>query len=165
MERRPPPEVRTYRDLKVWQEAMQLVKDTYRLTAHLPKDEAYGLTTQLRRASVSIPANIAEGYGRGVTGSYVQFLRIARGSLRELETHLLLVSRLGLREAPSVERLSATRLRTPLRVPTSQSQDCAPPRPSQDQTTTTGYNQSSPDFATRFVWPDCRRPRSAVGRS
>ena len=76
MERRAQSGVRSYRDLEVWQDAMQLVEDTYRLTAHLPKDESFGLSAQLKRAAVSIPANIAEGYGRGVTGSYVQFLRI-----------------------------------------------------------------------------------------
>ncbi len=68
MERGAQSGVRTYRDLKVWQGAMQLVEDTYRLTVQLPKDEAFGLTTQLKRAAVSVPANIAEGYGRGVTG-------------------------------------------------------------------------------------------------
>ena len=68
----------SYRDLKIWQEAMLLVEQAYRLTPRLPKDEIYGLSAQIKRAAVSIPANIAEGYGRGVTGSYLQFLRIAR---------------------------------------------------------------------------------------
>ena len=107
MERGAPSGIRTYRDLKVWQDSMQLVEEAYRLALQFPKDEAFGLTTQVKRAAVSIPANIAEGYGRGTTGSYVQFLRIARGSHRELETHLLLVSRLGIAAAPSIEPLLA----------------------------------------------------------
>ena len=97
----------SYRDLKVWQDAMQLAEVSYRLTTKLPKDELYGLSTQIKRASVSIPANIAEGYGRGVTGSYLQFLRIARGSLRELETHFLLAGRLGLVAPTEIEPIIA----------------------------------------------------------
>ena len=64
---------------------MLLVEQAYRLSAKLPKDELYGLSTQIKRASVSIPANIAEGYGRGVTGSYLQFLRIAPGHCESLK--------------------------------------------------------------------------------
>jgi four helix bundle protein len=75
---------------------MDLSVSCYQLTKSFPKDELFGLTSQIRRASVSIPANIAEGYGRENTGSYIQFLRIAQGSLKELETHLLLIIRVGL---------------------------------------------------------------------
>ena len=75
---------------------MLLAEDCYRLSANFPADERYGLTSQIRRAAVSIPANIAEGYGRDQTGSFLQFLRIAMGSTRELETHLLLCGRLGI---------------------------------------------------------------------
>ena len=75
---------------------MDLAEACYRLTANFPKDETFGLTSQLRRASVSVPANIAEGYGRDSRGSYTQFLKIAQGSLKELETHVLLAERLGL---------------------------------------------------------------------
>ncbi len=75
---------------------MSLVEGCYRLTSTFPKAEIYGLTSQLRRAAVSIPANIAEGYGRDSKGSYVQFLRVSQGSLKELETHLLLAERLEL---------------------------------------------------------------------
>ena len=75
---------------------MDLAEDCYRLTSQFPKDELYGMTSQIRRAACSVPANIAEGYGRDQTGSFVQFLRIAQGSTRELETHLLLAQRVGL---------------------------------------------------------------------
>jgi four helix bundle protein len=87
--------IQSYRDLRVWQEAMTLSELVYRVTQTFPKSEVFGLTSQMRRASVSVPANIAEGYGRENLGSYVQFLRIAQGSLKELETHALLASRIG----------------------------------------------------------------------
>ena len=88
--------IESYRDLLVWREAMDLAEASYRLTATFPKDEKFGLTSQIRRACSSIPANIAEGYGRDSKGSYAQFLKVAQGSLKELETHLLLAERLGL---------------------------------------------------------------------
>jgi four helix bundle protein len=78
---------------------MQLVEDCYRATNGFPREEIYGLTAQIRRAAVSVPANIAEGYGRDQTGVFVQFLRIAQGSTRELETHLILSRRIGLLRA------------------------------------------------------------------
>jgi len=87
-------EIRSYRDLKVWQEAMTRVEDCYRFSGEFPREELYGLTSQIRRAAVSIPANMAEGYGRNSPGSYIGFLRNAQGSLKELETHLLLAQRL-----------------------------------------------------------------------
>lgn len=89
-------EIRSYRDLLVWEQAMDLTADVYRLTRSWPKEELYGLTSQARRAAASVPANIAEGYGRENRGSYVQFLRIAQGSLKELETHLMIVERIGM---------------------------------------------------------------------
>lgn len=85
--------VQSYRDLRVWEEAMQLAEMCYRHTRNFPSDERFGLTAQIRRAAASIPANIAEGYGREQTGSYMQFLRIAQGSCKEVETHLLLAER------------------------------------------------------------------------
>ena len=88
--------IRSYRDLVVWQEAMALAEMAYRLTATFPKDEIYGMVQQARRAAVSIPANIAEGYGRETKGAYIQFLRVAQGSLKELETHLMLAGRVEL---------------------------------------------------------------------
>ena len=83
-----------YKDLIVWQRAMDLTTEIYRLTKNLPRDELYGLTNQLRRAAVSIPSNIAEGNGRASTGDYVRFLIIARGSTAEVETQLLICVRL-----------------------------------------------------------------------
>ncbi|MEI8701529.1 four helix bundle protein [Mesorhizobium sp. ISC15] len=88
--------IESYRDLKVWQSAMVLAEDCYRLTKGFPKEEIYGMTSQVRRSAVSIAANIAEGYGRENRGSFVQFLRMAQGSLKELETHILLACRVGL---------------------------------------------------------------------
>jgi four helix bundle protein len=83
-------EVRSYHDLLVWQKGMALALDCYRFSSKLPTEEKFGLISQIRRASVSIPANIAEGHGREHTGSFVQHLRIAQGSLKELETELLI---------------------------------------------------------------------------
>lgn len=97
--------IRSYRDLVVWQEAMNLAETAYRVTASFPKEEAYGLTTQLRRSAASVPANIAEGYGRDSSGAYVQHLRVAQGSLKEYETHLLLAERVGLVEREILEPL------------------------------------------------------------
>lgn len=81
-------EIKTYRDLIVWQKAMVLVTDVYSETKGFPKDEQFGITSQLRRCSVSIPSNIAEGYGRFSTKDYLRFLKISRGSLFELQTQL-----------------------------------------------------------------------------
>lgn len=88
--------ISSYRDLKVWQLAIDISVASYEMTKNLPREEMYGLTSQIRRASVSVAANIAEGYGRENRGSFVQFLRIAQGSLKELETHLIIAGRVGL---------------------------------------------------------------------
>jgi four helix bundle protein len=88
--------INSYRDLRVWQDAMTLAEACYRLTREFPRDELFGLTSQIRRAVGSVPANIAEGHGRENTGSFVQYLRISQGSLKELETHLLLAERVGI---------------------------------------------------------------------
>ena len=85
---------RTHQRLAVWQKGMDLVVECYRLTGPLPESERYGLTSQIRRAGVSIPANIAEGNGRGFDAEYARSLTVARGSLRELETHLEIARRL-----------------------------------------------------------------------
>ena len=89
------PEVRSYRDLEIWKKAIALAETCYRQTAQFPRDETYGLTAQIRRCSVSVAANIAEGHGRENTGSFVQFLRISQGSLKELETHWIIAGRVG----------------------------------------------------------------------
>ena len=83
-------EVRTHKDLDVWKEAMQLVKEVYTWSASLPREETYGLTAQLKRAAISIPSNIAEGAARDSRKEFVQFLYIALGSLSELETQIFL---------------------------------------------------------------------------
>jgi four helix bundle protein len=88
--------LKSYRDLQVWQKAMDLVVAVYDVAANLPADERYGLRSQLQRAAVSIPANIAEGYGRFHRGDYLHHISIANGSLAEVETHLTLVVRLNL---------------------------------------------------------------------
>lgn len=87
--------VECYRDLIVWQKAMDLVVICYEITKDFPPNETYGLTSQLKRAAVSIPANIAEGNGRHGLGEYIHFLGIAQGSLRETETHLFIANRLN----------------------------------------------------------------------
>jgi four helix bundle protein len=97
--------INSYRDLKVWQAAIALAKGVYQLTGAFPQYELYGLTTQARRAAVSIAANIAEGHGRETTGAFVQFLRVAQGSLKELETHLILAEELGLTGGSAVATL------------------------------------------------------------
>ncbi|TRU22503.1 MAG: four helix bundle protein [Microcystis aeruginosa Ma_QC_B_20070730_S2] len=94
--------IQSYRDLRVWQEAVNLAESCYRLTKTFPKEELYGMTTRIRRASVSIAANIAEGYGRKTRGEYIQFLYIAQGSLKELETHWLISQRVELASPQSV---------------------------------------------------------------
>ena len=79
-----------FRSLKVWQLGMQLAEEVYRLSQQFPKQEMYGLTSQIQRAAVSIPANIAEGHAMGSSKDFLRFLAIAQGSLAELETHLML---------------------------------------------------------------------------
>ncbi|AWC25301.1 four helix bundle protein [Aminobacter sp. MSH1] len=86
----------SYKDLIVWQQAMDLAVAVYGATKTWPREELYGLTSQVRRAAASVPSNIAEGYGREVRGSYQQFLRIAQGSLKELETQLIIAQRTGI---------------------------------------------------------------------
>ncbi len=86
--------VRNYRDLIAWQKAMDLVEMVYRLTKLFPKEELYGLTSQVRKAAVSIPSNIAEGQGRGSKNAFHYFLSIANGSLREVETQVIVAQRL-----------------------------------------------------------------------
>lgn len=95
----------SYRDLIVWQKAMSLAKDIYRVTKLFPRDELYGLTSQLRRAAVSVPSNIAEGQARFSTKEFHHFLALARGSLVEIETQLMLVTDLGYATTNEATRL------------------------------------------------------------
>ena len=88
--------LKSCKDLRVWQKGLELVVETYRVSAHLPTEEKYGLRSQMQRAAVSIVANIAEGYGRSHRGDYLHHLSIAMGSLQELDTHVEIVRRLGL---------------------------------------------------------------------
>jgi len=100
----------SFRELIVWQRAIQLSSEVYRLTSSFPSSEQFGLTNQLRRASVSIASNIAEGYGRNSKGEYLQFLGHARGSTCELQTQLVLSNTLGFgteETIHAVEHLSA----------------------------------------------------------
>ncbi len=86
---------KAYRDLVVWQRAIEMTVAVYKSSSRFPKDEMYGLTSQVRRASVSVASNIAEGYGRGTRGEYKQFLNIARGSNYEVQTQLVIARELG----------------------------------------------------------------------
>ena len=84
--------VQSYQELEVWKVAMDLATECYRVTKAFPKDELFGMTSQIRRSAASIPANIAEGQGREHKKEFLSYVSIARGSLKELETHLLLLS-------------------------------------------------------------------------
>lgn len=91
--------IKSHKELIVWQKAMQLVKEVFLLTGKFPQTELYGITSQMRRAAVSIPSNIAEGYGRKSTKSYIQFYAIAYGSSLELETQLIISKDLNMTTA------------------------------------------------------------------
>jgi len=94
-----------YRELVAWQRAVDLVERVYRLTSDWPPTEIYGLTSQVRRAAVSVPANIAEGQGRSSRKEFAHHLSIAFGSLCEVETHLLIANRLAYIDLPTFEEL------------------------------------------------------------
>jgi len=87
--------MQSYKDLFVWQKGIELVSEIYKITEKFPKHEIYALTSQMRRAAVSIPANLAEGYARKHRSEYIQFVRIAFGSGAELETHVYIAQNLG----------------------------------------------------------------------
>ena len=97
--------VNDFRDLLVWQKSMLLVKEIYVFTIDFPKHEVYGLTGQIRRSAISIPSNIAEGYGRESPKEFARFLRIARGSLSELQTQLYLSDNLDYVQADQFNKL------------------------------------------------------------
>ena len=94
-----------YSELVVWQKAMDLVTDIYKITALFPNEERFGLSSQVRRAAVSIPSNIAEGHGRKMTGAYINHLSIAFGSLMELETQVQIASILNFIRTVDMENL------------------------------------------------------------
>lgn len=94
--------VRTFRDLIVWQRSRELAREIYTLTSEFPREELYGMTSQLRRASVSVMSNIAEGHGRGSIPQLMHFLLIARGSNFEVQSQLILASDLGLAGSESI---------------------------------------------------------------
>lgn len=87
--------IRSYQDLHVWQDSLELVVKIYRITSTFPKEERYSLVNQMRRAAVSVPSNIAEGHSRARPGDYLRFLSVAVGSLHELETQVLIAMRLA----------------------------------------------------------------------
>jgi len=95
--------IKSYRDLQVWQKAMDLVVESYKVVNLLPKNEVYSLATQIQRAAVSIPANIAEGHARAHLGDYLHHLSCANGSLMELETHFLIANKLSYITEPQLE--------------------------------------------------------------
>ena len=104
--------MKSYQELEVWKEARVLVKDIYLLTIKLPSEEKFGLISQLRRAAVSVPANIAEGIGRNHSKDTLQFLFIARGSLNELETLLILSLDLDFISQESIQEIMERLIRT-----------------------------------------------------
>ena len=95
----------SYRDLLAWQKAMELITQIYRVSQKFPSEELYGMVSQMRRAAVSIPSNIAEGQGRLTKGEFIQFLGIARGSLLELETQILVAQNLHYLDEPTLKNL------------------------------------------------------------
>lgn len=99
----PKKKIVSYQDLLVWQKSMDLVAEVYEIVGLLPLNEQYGISSQLRRAAGSVPANIAEGFGRWHKREFVRFLPVANGSVKELETHLLIAVRLGYLKAKNIE--------------------------------------------------------------
>jgi four helix bundle protein len=100
--------IESYKDLVVWQKAITLVFEAYRISRSFPGDERFGLTSQMRRAAVSVACNIAEGHGRHHLGDYCRFLSMARGSVKELETHFVIAE--GLRYVTTAELARARSL-------------------------------------------------------
>jgi four helix bundle protein len=95
--------IQSFRDLVVWQKGVDLVTEIYRLTQKFPKDELFGLTSQIRRAAVSIPSNVAEGRGKSSKGEFQQFLHHSMGSLAEVETQIIIAQNLGYLTAAEIE--------------------------------------------------------------
>jgi four helix bundle protein len=101
------PAARSFRELVVWQRSMQLATAVYRITSSFPREEVYGLASQIRRSAVSVPSNIAEGQGRLTTGEFRQFLGMARGSNFELQTQLEIARELGICDASLIKAAEA----------------------------------------------------------
>ncbi len=99
--------IRSHKDLKVWQDAMRLVELTYKLARRLPADERFGMVSQMTRAAVSVPANIAEGHGSNYRRVFLNHLSVSRGSLMELETYLLLTVKLGYMQEDQLREIGA----------------------------------------------------------
>ncbi|HYA64130.1 MAG TPA: four helix bundle protein [Candidatus Sulfotelmatobacter sp.] len=97
--------LRSVGELKIWQKSIDLLEASHRLSSTLPPEERYGLTSQIRRAATSVPANIAEGFGRWNARDFARFLAIAGGSLRELETYVIIIQRLGYIRAAQAEAI------------------------------------------------------------
>lgn len=95
-------EIQSYKDLFIWQKGIEIILIVYNLISEFPKEEVYSLSSQIKRCAVSIPSNIAEGYGRQSTQSYIQFIKIARGSLYELETQLIIADKLNFIKSDSL---------------------------------------------------------------
>ena len=98
--------IKSYQDLIVWQKSVQLVTDIYSLTRNFPADERFGIISQLNRAAISIPTNIAEGWGRETSKNYLQFLRISRGSVMEVQTLLIISKNLNFISQTEFDSLS-----------------------------------------------------------
>lgn len=98
-------DIRSHKDLRIWKHGIELVKAVYELCLEIPGDEVYGLQSQVKRSAVSVPSNIAEGFGRKSSKSYAQFLKIARGSLLELETQVIIANELSFLEKSSFEKV------------------------------------------------------------
>ncbi len=96
---------RSHKNLEVWHKSMALVTQVYSLTKKFPKEETYGLTSQIRRAAVSVPSNLAEGHAMKSTIHYLKFIYIARGSLAELETQLMIATNLGYADEPELQQM------------------------------------------------------------
>jgi four helix bundle protein len=101
------PKAEGYRDLVVWQKDIELAREIYLLTKNLPSDEKFGLVSQMRRAAVSVPSNIAEGQARHTTGEFIQFISYAEGSVAELDTQLTLCQKLNLLNSAECSPTSA----------------------------------------------------------
>ncbi len=104
--------IKGFRDLSVWQRAYELTLELYRMSKKFPKEERYGITSQVQRAAISVPANIAEGYERNHRKEYLQFLFIAKGSLGELDTYLLLARDLEYMTSDEYNQIDSKRLET-----------------------------------------------------